>query len=140
MHLVSHLKFLTIGHLPASTASRHLSTKDSELNILATDLLDSLENLTNIVKHFEAKIAACVNDGSNASLTTTQVFEIIKGNYDSLEIRVYDDLHTHYECPLNKAEQSNQQMLVKIVQSVRETCLDTALAYQSRFSELAVIH
>ncbi len=40
-----------------------------------------------------------------------QVFEVILKNYDDLTLRVYDDLHRHYEKPLIDAEKSNEKMV-----------------------------
>ncbi len=43
-----------------------------------------------------------------------QVFEVILKNYDDLTLRVYDDLHRHYEKPLIDAEKSNEKMVSEL--------------------------
>ncbi|KAM7532523.1 hypothetical protein Aperf_G00000132167 [Anoplocephala perfoliata] len=121
-------------------ADQYSAMSESGWKSLAMDLRDSINNLEAIVRHFNNKISAYVSNGSLASLTEAQVLDIIQENYASLNLRVYEDLHRHYEPAVDYVELSDDQMLVEIVRNVRKSCVESAIAYQSRFAELAVIH
>ncbi|GAA53262.1 succinate dehydrogenase (ubiquinone) iron-sulfur protein [Clonorchis sinensis] len=51
-----------------------------------------LNKLNSIVNHFTAKIAAFSTASGSTSLTETQVLALVRENYDSLTLRVYEDL------------------------------------------------
>nr|CDS26928.1 Domain of unknown function DUF1741 [Hymenolepis microstoma] len=121
-------------------ADQYSSTSEGGWKSLAMELRDSINNLEAIVRHYNMKISAFISNGSVASLTEDQAMEIIQSNYASLNLRVYDKLHKHYEPIAEYVEASDEEMLVGIVKSFRRSCLESSIAYQSRFDELAVIH
>ncbi|KAM3187758.1 hypothetical protein ACTXT7_001676 [Hymenolepis weldensis] len=121
-------------------ADQYSSKPESSWKSLAMDLRDSIKNLKIIVEHYNTKISAFTTNGSLTSLTEAQVMKIIQENYASLDLRVYDNLHRYYESIGEYVEVSDERMLVEIVRSVRRNCLESSVAYQSRFAELAVIH
>lgn len=90
---------------------------------------------------------------------------MILAHYDDLTLRMFDDLHKHYEtCPDADTDYLNGNMvgfsfsiefsclfphcyilssrfqISGIVRNIRRLCLDSATAFQSRFAELSVIN
>uniref|UniRef100_A0A0R3T6B3 DUF1741 domain-containing protein n=1 Tax=Rodentolepis nana TaxID=102285 RepID=A0A0R3T6B3_RODNA len=116
------------------------STSEGGWKSLPMDLRDSIKNLEAIVRHYNMKISAFISNGSVASLTEDEAMKIIQDNYSSLNLRVYDELHKYYEPITRFVEDSDERMLAGIVQGFRRNCLESSIAYQSRFDELAVIH
>ncbi|VUZ55854.1 unnamed protein product, partial [Hymenolepis diminuta] len=120
-------------------ADHYSSISESSWKSSAMDLRDSINNLVIIVQHYNKKITDFTSNGSLASITEAEVMKIIQDNYASLDLQVYDNPHRYYEPIGEYVEVSDERMLVEIVQSVRRNCLESSIAYQSRFAELAVI-
>ncbi|KAL5962529.1 Armadillo-like helical domain-containing protein 3 [Taenia solium] len=114
--------------LNTGVVDQHCSSPKSTWEASAMDLRESVQNLKVIVKHFNDKISAYINKGGITSLTEAQVFQIIQNNYESLSLRVYKDLYKYYEQAAVDVDETDDRMLVEIVQSVRRDCLKAATA------------
>uniref|UniRef100_A0A0R3WL09 DUF1741 domain-containing protein n=1 Tax=Hydatigena taeniaeformis TaxID=6205 RepID=A0A0R3WL09_HYDTA len=91
--------------------NKHSSSPKSTWQALTANLYESLENLKNIVNHFNEKIAAHVSKDRGTSLTEAQVFDIIQKNYESLNLRVYEDLYKYYEEAAVDGDEDNDRMV-----------------------------
>ncbi|KAA0200353.1 Succinate dehydrogenase (Ubiquinone) iron-sulfur protein [Fasciolopsis buskii] len=92
-----------------------------------------------IVNHFKAKIAAFSTANSLTSLTENQVLEVVRDNYDSLTLRVHDDLNV----PEIYVEEDDRLLFETLVETVlkqtRKDCMETSLELQSYFHEFSAI-
>lgn len=61
-----------------------------------TTLVQLQENITTIIRHFNSKLDHWQTEHPNATLTQDMVIEIIKNNYGSLKLNLFDGLD-HFE-------------------------------------------
>lgn len=73
-------------------ALRHVSNENSNHKQTAAKLNNSLVNIKAIISHFNAKIESWSSSNQNYSLTEEHVLEIVKNNYDSLTLKLQDNL------------------------------------------------
>lgn len=62
----------------------------------AIKLMSQMSNIKSIINHFTPKIDAWSTANHVASLTEQQVLDIVRSNYDSLTLKLEEDLD-HYE-------------------------------------------
>ncbi|XP_003741198.1 armadillo-like helical domain-containing protein 3 [Galendromus occidentalis] len=78
-----------------STALRYASgdsEKTTQWRESAARLASHLVNIRAIVNHFNPKINSWATANGLASLTEAQVLEVVRGNYDSLTLKLHDNL------------------------------------------------
>jgi len=85
-------------------ASRY-ATSENEFKDSALKLMVNLTNIKLITNHFNTKIETFSNSQNNP-LTENQVLEIIRNNYDTLALKLHDDLD-QYESFLEKSSQAS---------------------------------
>ncbi|KAK4470267.1 hypothetical protein MN116_005839 [Schistosoma mekongi] len=71
---------------------QHSTSSTVEIKDVASRVVLQLGNLRSIVNHFNAKIAAFSTSNNVTSLTENQVLDIVRENYDSLTLRVLENL------------------------------------------------
>ncbi|VDP74314.1 unnamed protein product [Echinostoma caproni] len=95
--------------------------------------------LWSIVNHFNAKIAAFESANGLTSVTENQVLAVVRENYDSLTLRVHEDL----DVPDSYVEEEDHLLFDTLVETVlkqtRKDCMDSSLQMQSYFHELSAI-
>lgn len=64
----------------------------AESNRTCTGLVNLQENITTIIRHFSSKLDHWQNENPNTVLTQPMVIEIIKNNYSSLKLNLFDGL------------------------------------------------
>ncbi|KER29314.1 hypothetical protein T265_04056 [Opisthorchis viverrini] len=118
----------------------HSSSSTGDLKQAASNLVLQMGNIRSIVNHFTAKIAAFSTASGSTSLTETQVLALVRENYDSLTLRVYEDLdvpdvyNDQVDAPLFEI------LVDTVLKQTRKDCLDTSLELQDYFHELSVIY
>ncbi|TNN05173.1 UPF0668 protein C10orf76 isoform 2 [Schistosoma japonicum] len=71
---------------------QHSTSSTVEIKDAASRIVLQLGTLRSIVNHFNAKIAAFSTLNNVTSLTENQVLDIVRANYDSLTLRVLENL------------------------------------------------
>ncbi|EDO48716.1 predicted protein [Nematostella vectensis] len=123
-----------------SMALRH-STNGGEFKDAATRLANSLVNVRAIINHFTPKIDSWAAVNHLSALSEEQVLEVIRGNYDTLTLKLQDNLD-HYEKYSEKPKESSffTQLVRAIVANVRRSIAVTNLEQFSLLQEFAKIH
>ncbi|CAG2166751.1 unnamed protein product [Oppiella nova] len=75
-----------------SMTLRYVSNEKAEHKESATKLSSSLVNIKAIINHFNAKIETYSSTHQIPSLTEEQVLEIVRNNYDTLTLKLQDNL------------------------------------------------
>ncbi|XP_035216620.1 armadillo-like helical domain-containing protein 3 [Stegodyphus dumicola] len=68
------------------------STCDGEWKEFAAKLMNSLVNIRAIINHFTPKIDSVLADNGLSALTEDQVLDVVRSNYDTLTLKLYDNL------------------------------------------------
>ncbi|GIY98724.1 armadillo-like helical domain-containing protein 3 [Caerostris extrusa] len=68
------------------------TTCDGEWKEFAAKLMNSLVNVRAIINHFTPKIDSVLADNGLSALTEDQVLEVVRSNYDTLTLKLYDNL------------------------------------------------
>ncbi|GFR11429.1 armadillo-like helical domain-containing protein 3 [Trichonephila clavata] len=68
------------------------TTCDGEWKEFAAKLMNSLVNVRAIINHFTPKIESVLADNGLSALTEDQVLDVVKSNYDTLTLKLYDNL------------------------------------------------
>ncbi|XP_054722195.1 armadillo-like helical domain-containing protein 3 [Uloborus diversus] len=68
------------------------TTSDGEWKEYAAKLMNSLVNIRAIINHFTPKIESVLTENGISALTEDQVLEVVRSNYDSLTLKLYDNL------------------------------------------------
>jgi len=71
------------------------SSSDCEWKSTATRLVNSLVNLKAIINHFKPKIDSWTSVHNATSLTEEQVLSVIRGNYDTLTLKLIESLESY---------------------------------------------
>ncbi|TPP57622.1 hypothetical protein FGIG_05138 [Fasciola gigantica] len=123
-----------------SAALLHSTSTDPELKAVALKVVLQMGNIRSIVNHFKAKIDAFSTANSLTSLTEMQVLEVVRENYDSLTLRVHEDL----DVPETYLEEDDHILFETLVETVlkqmRKDCMETSLEMQSYLHELSAIY
>ncbi|THD28353.1 hypothetical protein D915_000746 [Fasciola hepatica] len=118
----------------------HSTSADPELKAVALKVVLQMGNIRSIVNHFKAKIDAFSTANSLTSLTEMQVLEVVRENYDSLTLRVHEDL----DVPETYLEEEDHILFETLVETVlkqmRKDCMETSLEMQSYLHELSAIY
>ena len=75
--------------------------------------MNQMSNIKSIINHFTPKIDAWSTTNHVASLTEEQVLEIVRTNYDSLTLKLEDDLDQYERYNENPTEKTFFTTLVK---------------------------
>ena len=73
-------------------ALRHMTKENNGMKESATRLTNSLVNIKAIIAHFNAKIEAYSTQSQIVSLSEEQVLEVVRNNYDSLTLKIQDNI------------------------------------------------
>lgn len=65
---------------------------DGEWKEFAAKLMNSLVNVRAIINHFTPKIDSILSEKGLSSLTEKMVLDVVKSNYDTLTLKLYDNL------------------------------------------------
>lgn len=68
------------------------TTVDGEWKEFAAKLMNSLVNIRAIINHFTPKIDSILSENNISALTEEQVLEVVRNNYDTLTLKLYDNL------------------------------------------------
>ncbi|XP_042904338.1 armadillo-like helical domain-containing protein 3 isoform X2 [Parasteatoda tepidariorum] len=68
------------------------TTCDGEWKEYAAKLMNSLVNIRAIINHFSPKIESTLADNGLSALTEDQVLDVVRSNYDTLTLKLYDNL------------------------------------------------
>ncbi|KAG8195469.1 hypothetical protein JTE90_002641 [Oedothorax gibbosus] len=68
------------------------TTGDGEWKDYAAKLMNSLVNIRAIINHFTPKIECVLADNGLSALTEDQVLDVVRSNYDTLTLKLYDNL------------------------------------------------
>lgn len=105
-----------------SMALRYTTSEGGDSKDLAARLTNHLLNIRAIINHFTPKVDAWAADNQLASLTEEQVLEVVKGNYDSLTLKLQDSLDQFERYSEKPRENAFFTQLVRsIVLDVRKT-------------------
>ena len=77
-----------------SLALRYISS-DNEQKISANRLSSCLVNVRAIIHHFAPKIDAWSQENNKSSLTEEEVLEVIRGNYETLTLKLMEGLDSY---------------------------------------------
>lgn len=84
----------------------------------ATRLTHSLINVKAIIAHFNAKIEAYSSQNQIVTLSEDQVLEVVRNNYDSLTLKIQDNID-QFE-PYDPSKTSEFEFLTKLLSSIVE--------------------
>lgn len=84
----------------------------------ATKLTHSLINVKAIIAHFNAKIEAYSNQNQIVTLAEEQVLEVVRNNYDSLTLKIQDNID-QFE-PYDPSKTDEFDFLMKLLSSIVE--------------------
>ncbi|XP_029195478.1 armadillo-like helical domain-containing protein 3 [Acropora muricata] len=123
-----------------SMALRH-STNGGDWKEAASRLASSLVNVRAIVNHFTPKIDSWAALNHLTSLSSEQVLTVIRSNYDTLTLKLQENLD-HYEKYSEKPKEASffTQLVRSIVMDVRRTIHVSNLEQFSLLQEFASIH
>ncbi|XP_068712035.1 armadillo-like helical domain-containing protein 3 [Montipora foliosa] len=123
-----------------SMALRH-STNGGDWKDAAARLASSLVNVRAIVNHFTPKIDSWAAVNHLTSLSSEQVLTVIRSNYDTLTLKLQENLD-HYEKYSEKPREAAffTQLVRSIVVDVRRTIHVSNLEQFSLLQEFASIH
>lgn len=97
-----------------SMALRYTTT-DSEWKDMAAKLTNNLVNVRAIINHFTPKIESWMIQNHQSSLTEVQVLEVVRGNYDTLTLKLQDNLDQYERYSEKPKETAFFTQLVRIV-------------------------
>ncbi|XP_022707131.1 UPF0668 protein C10orf76 homolog isoform X2 [Varroa jacobsoni] len=128
------------GSNATTTSSSFTSSAVSPWRDPAARLASHLVNIRAIVNHFTAKINAWATAHCLASLTEEQVLDVVRSNYDSLTLKLHDNLD-QFERYSEKPRESPffTAMLRHLVSDVRKHLDYADRAQQNVLAEFATI-
>jgi len=122
-----------------SLALRYISS-DSDMKASAHKLSSCLVNVRAIIHHFSPKIDLYSQETNKSALTEDEVLEVIRGNYETLTLKLLEGLDTHQKY----CEQPNEspfftQLLRSITENVRTKINVSNLQQLSILQEFSTI-
>lgn len=116
-------------------------TDGKQMKQCANTLAGSLVNIRAIINHFTPKIDSWAAVNHLSSLTSEQVLEVIRGNYDTLTLKLQDNLD-NYEKYIEKPKESSffTQLVRFITADVRQSIAVTNLEQFSLLKEFSSIN
>lgn len=121
-----------------SIAVRYFSSESSPFKSVAGRIISSLANIKAIINHFNPKIDSWKSRHDIETLTEDDVLEIVKDNYDSLTLKLYDgvDSYENYSSDSEKEILFFREMLEQVVTEYRETVkVQRSQSNQDNFSD-----
>ncbi|KAH9523602.1 Armadillo-like helical domain-containing protein 3 [Bulinus truncatus] len=122
-----------------SMALRYTTT-DSEHKDSAAKLTNHLVNIRAIINHFSPKVDAWAAANHLSSLTEEQVLEVVRGNYDTLTLKLQDSLdqfERYSEKPREMAFFTNQ--VRTIICDVRKSVSNLSTHQHDALQELSAL-
>ncbi|XP_019859629.1 PREDICTED: UPF0668 protein C10orf76 homolog [Amphimedon queenslandica] len=105
---------------------------------VANSLTSALYNIRSIANHFAPKIDQCCATNQTTALSTEQVLEVIRNNYDTLTLKLQDGLDQHDKYSEKPKESPYFSQLVRnITSEARKTLVVTSLQQMTILSELS---
>lgn len=100
-----------------------MSSENSPFKPVAGKIISSLANIKAIINHFNPKIDSWKSRNDIESLTEENVLEIVKDNYDSLTLKMYDglDSYENYSSESAKEIQFFREILEQVVSEYCES-------------------
>lgn len=92
-------------------------TNNPEYKESATRLASSMVNVQAIIHHFNPRIDKWSKDNNQASLTEEEVLEVVRNNYDSLTLKLQDNLD-HYERYSERPKETH--FFIELVRSITQ--------------------
>ncbi|XP_014662173.1 PREDICTED: UPF0668 protein C10orf76 homolog [Priapulus caudatus] len=122
-----------------SMALRYTST-EGEYKEVASRLTNSLVNIRAIINHFNPKIDSWAAVNHLSALTEEQVLEVVRGNYDTLTLKLHDSLDL-FERYSEKPKESSffTQLVRSVIQDVRTHVATTAVTQERVLQEFSSI-
>ncbi|XP_041371121.1 armadillo-like helical domain-containing protein 3 [Gigantopelta aegis] len=122
-----------------SMALRYTSN-ENEHKESAARLINHLVNIRAIINHFTPKVDAWSAANHLSSLTEEQVLEVVRGNYDTLTLKLQDSLDQYERYSEKPTESSYFTQLVRsIIFDVRKSVSNLSVQHQDALQELATI-
>lgn len=122
-----------------SMALRYTTT-ESEHKDSAAKLINHLVNIRAIINHFSPKVEAWTAANHLSSLTEEQVLEVVRGNYDTLTLKLQDSLdqfERYSEKPRETPFFTNQ--VRTIISDVRKSVTNLSSHQHDALQELSAI-
>jgi hypothetical protein len=118
--------------------SQHASSTTPDLRDSAAHTLPSLKNIQSIISHYTPKMAAWMSNHPGANMDADQVLEVIRTNYDTLTLKLQDNLD-YFEKYSERPNESGffAQLLRIVVTDCRQSLSLTNLQQKMVLSELA---
>lgn len=128
----------TFGNL-YSMALRYTTT-ESEHKDSAARITNHLVNVRAIINHFTPKVDSWATAHQQSSLTEEQVLEVVRGNYDTLTLKLQDSLDQFERYAEKPKEVPFFTNLVRsIICDVRKSVSNLSTQHQELLQELATI-
>lgn len=110
-------------HLRPCLAVRYLSSESSPFKSVAGRIISSLANIKAIINHFNPKIDSWKSRHDIETLTENDVLEIVKDNYDSLTLKLFEglDSYENYSSDTEKETLFFKEVLEQVVCQYSET-------------------
>lgn len=119
---------------------RYISSDSSDLKSSATKLSSCLVNVRAIIHHFSPKIDTWSQEYGKSSLSEEEVLEVIRGNYETLTLKLMEGLDSYTKYAEHPTESPFfAQLIRKIVQRVRSSINVTDLQQLSVLKEFSSI-
>ncbi|KAF8785102.1 Armadillo-like helical domain-containing [Argiope bruennichi] len=116
------------------------TTCDGEWKEYAAKLMNSLVNVRAIINHFTPKIESVLADNGLSALTEDQVLDVVRNNYDTLTLKLYDNLDQYEKYTEKPIESAFFTPLVRSIITEYRTSLNfKSLEMQRIMKEFSII-
>ncbi|CAL1280907.1 unnamed protein product [Larinioides sclopetarius] len=116
------------------------TTCDGEWKEFAARLMNSLVNVRAIINHFTPKIESVLADNGLSALTEDQVLDVVRSNYDTLTLKLYDNLDQYEKYTEKPIESAFFTPLVRSIITEYRTSLNfKSLEMQRIMKEFSTI-
>ncbi|CAL8097782.1 unnamed protein product [Calicophoron daubneyi] len=118
----------------------HSTGSSVDVKQVASKVVLQLGNIRSIVNHFNVKIDAFCAENNLTLVSESQVLSIVRENYDSLSLRLHENLDIPEPYVEKDDEPLFETLLDTVLKQTRRECFEWSLQMQNYFQELSSIN